>query len=68
MKGLASFVKEKRKLAGSTQKKFAERVGVALTVVRREGKADLSNVNHVLMMFGSKLAPICIREIETEIL
>jgi len=47
MKGLASFVKEKRKLAGSTQKKFAERVGVALTVVRREGKADLSNVNHV---------------------
>jgi len=40
MKGLASFVKEKRKLAGLTQKKFAERVGVALTVVHREGKAE----------------------------
>jgi len=70
MKGLASFVKEKRKLAGLTQEEFAERAGVALTVIRKieQGKEtlNLSSVNQVLLMFGSTLAPISTREIETE--
>ncbi|TDO19343.1 helix-turn-helix domain-containing protein [Pedobacter duraquae] len=33
MKGLAPFVKEKRKLAGLTQEEFAERAGVALVII-----------------------------------
>jgi y4mF family transcriptional regulator len=71
MKGLASFVKEKRKLAGLTQEEFAERAGVALTVIRKieQGKEtlNLSSVNQVLLMFGSTLAPVSTREIETEV-
>ena len=70
MKGLASFVKEKRKLAGLTQEEFAERAGVALTVIRKieQGKEtlNLSSVNKVLLMFGSVLAPVSKKEIETE--
>lgn len=69
MKGLASFVKEKRKLAGLTQEEFAERAGVALTVIRKieQGKntLNMSSVNQVLLMFGSALAPVSKREIET---
>ncbi|RLD82096.1 MAG: transcriptional regulator, partial [Bacteroidetes bacterium] len=34
MKPIAEFVKERRKEAGLTQKEFAERSGVALTVIR----------------------------------
>ena len=68
MKGLASFVKEKRKLAGLTQEEFADRVGVALTVIRKieQGKENLnlSSVNQVLLMFGSILAPVRKKEIE----
>jgi y4mF family transcriptional regulator len=70
MKGIASFVKEKRKLAGLTQEEFAERAGVALTVIRKieQGKEtlNLSSVNQVLLMFGSTLAPVSTKEIETE--
>lgn len=70
MKNLASFVKEKRKLAGLTQEEFAERAGVALTVIRKieQGKdtLNMSSVNQVLLMFGSTLAPVSRREIETE--
>ena len=62
MKGLATFVKEKRKLAGLTQEEFADRAGVALTVIRKieQGKdnLNLSSVNDVLMMFGHVLAPV----------
>lgn len=59
---LATFVKERRKSVNLTQEEFAERAGVALTVVRKieQGKANLNmeKVNLVLRMFGHELAPI----------
>ncbi len=65
---LATFIKEKRKETGLTQQEFADRAGVALTVVRKieQGKENLSlaKVNQVLMMFGNKLAPVNHKEIE----
>ncbi len=65
---LAAFVKLKRKEAHLTQQEFADRAGVALTVVRKieQGKENLSlvKVNQVLMMFGHKLAPVNYKEIE----
>jgi y4mF family transcriptional regulator len=67
-KNLAQFTKDKRKEANLTQQEFAERAGVALTVVRKieQGKENLSlaKVNQVLLMFGNKLAPIILKEIE----
>ena len=68
MKSLKTFLKEKRKLAGLTQLEFAERAGVALTVIRKieQGKENLQleKVNHVLSMFGHSLAPVANRDIE----
>ncbi|WP_395627439.1 helix-turn-helix domain-containing protein [Daejeonella sp.] len=68
MKSLKTFLKEKRKLAGLTQSEFAEKAGVALTVVRKieQGKENLNleKVNHVLSMFGHSLAPADNKEIE----
>jgi y4mF family transcriptional regulator len=62
MKQLAEFVKERRKEVNLTQKEFAERAGVALTVVRKieQGKTNLNmdKVNLVLNMFGHELAPV----------
>ncbi len=61
---LAQLVKTKRKAVGLTQEEFAERTGVALTVVRKieQGKTNLNmeKVNLVLKMFGHQLiaAPI----------
>ncbi len=59
---LAAFVKERRKSVGLTQLAFAERAGVALTVVRKieQGKTNLNmeKVNLVLMMFGHELVPV----------
>lgn len=59
---LAEFVKERRKEVKLTQKAFAERAGVALTVVRKieQGKTNmnLEKVNLVLRMFGHELAPV----------
>ncbi|QOW11655.1 helix-turn-helix transcriptional regulator [Kaistella flava (ex Peng et al. 2021)] len=67
-KNLAQFTKDKRKEANLTQQEFAERAGVALTVVRKieQGKENLSlaKVNQVLLMFGNKLAPLILKEIE----
>ena len=67
-KNLAQFTKDKRKEANLTQQEFAERAGVALTVVRKieQGKENLSlaKVNQVLLMFGNTLAPIILKEIE----
>ena len=67
-KNLAQFTKDKRKEANLTQQEFAERAGVALTVVRKieQGKENLSlaKVNQVLLMFGHKLAPLPLKEIE----
>ena len=52
MKVLSEFVKERRKDANLTQEEFAERAGVALTVVRKieQGKTNmnLDKVNLVL--------------------
>lgn len=62
MKQLAKFVKERRKEVNLTQEEFAERAGVALTVVRKieQGKTNLNmdKVNLVLNMFGHELAPV----------
>ncbi len=69
MRPLADFVKEKRKQANLTQEAFAERAGVALTVVRKieQGKENLNleKVNQVLKMFGHTLAPVSERDIST---
>jgi y4mF family transcriptional regulator len=62
MNQLAEFVKERRKEVNLTQEDFAERAGVALTVVRKieQGKTNLNmdRVNLVLSMFGHELAPV----------
>jgi len=61
MKRLSEFVKSKRKQLGLTQEEFAEKAGVALTVVRKieQGKENLSllKVNQVLSMFGHVFVP-----------
>jgi y4mF family transcriptional regulator len=62
MKQLSEFVKYRRKEVNLTQDEFAERAGVALTVVRKieQGKTNLNmdKVNLVLRMFGHELAPV----------
>ena len=62
MKQLSEFVKERRKAVNLTQEEFAERTGVALTVVRKieQGKTNLNmdKVNLVLQMFGHELVPV----------
>ena len=67
MQGLAEFVKERRKEVNLTQEEFAERSGVALTVIRKieQGKTNLNvdKVNLVLKMFGHELAPVSSKEL-----
>ena len=62
MKALSDFVKERRKEVNLTQEEFAERIGVALTVIRKieQGKTNmnLDKVNMVLKMFGHELMPV----------
>ena len=62
MKQLSEFVKKRRKEVNLTQEEFAERTGVALTVIRKieQGKTNLNmdKVNLVLQMFGHELAPV----------
>lgn len=59
---LATFVKKRRKAVKLTQEEFAERAGVALTVIRKieQGKTNLNmeKVNIVLKMFGHELVPV----------
>ena len=59
---LSEFVKKRRKEVNLTQEEFAERTGVALTVVRKieQGKTNMNmdKVNLVLKMFGHELAPV----------
>lgn len=66
MKTLSEFVKEKRKETNLSQEEFAERAGVALTVIRKieqgKGNLNLEKVNHVLKMFGHELAPVNSKE------
>ncbi len=67
MKSLSQFVKDKRNEVNLTQEEFAERAGVALTVIRKieQGKDNLNmeKVNQVLKMFGHTLAPVSAREL-----
>ncbi len=67
MKQLAAFVRERRKEVNLTQEEFAERAGVALTVVRKieQGKTNLNvdKVNLVLRMFGHELAPVSSKDL-----
>lgn len=62
MNKLTEFVKTRRKQLGITQEEFAEKAGVALTVIRKieQGKENLSvsKVNQVLLLFGHVLGPI----------
>ena len=66
MKDLAQFVKERRKEVNLTQEEFAERTGVALTVIRkieqRKTNLNMDKVNLVLKMFGHQLAPVSLKE------
>ena len=66
MDHLANFVKQRRKEVNLTQEEFAERTGVALTVIRKieQGKTNLNleKVNQVLAMFGHELGPISVQE------
>ena len=59
---LSEFVKKRRKEVNLTQEAFAERAGVALTVIRKieQGKTNLNmdKVNLVLRMFGYELGPV----------
>jgi y4mF family transcriptional regulator len=63
---LSTFVKDRRKQVGLTQEEFAERAGVALTVLRKieQGKTNLNmaKVNLVLHMFGHELAAVSIKD------
>ena len=67
MKQLSEFVKERRKAVNLTQEEFAERTGVALTVVRKieQGKTNLNmdKVNLVLQMFGHELVPVSSKDL-----
>lgn len=67
MKNIAAFVKERRKEVGLTQEEFAERTGIALTVIRKieQGKTNLNmdKVNLVLKMFGHELAAVNSKEL-----
>lgn len=62
MNSVATFVKNRRKEVNLTQEEFAERAGVALTVIRKieQGRKNLNmdKVNLVLRMFGHELAPV----------
>ncbi|AUC76999.1 type II toxin-antitoxin system Y4mF family antitoxin [Olleya sp. Bg11-27] len=68
MKELAEFVKERRKEVNLTQEEFADRSGVALTVIRKieqdKTNLNLEKVNQVLKMFGHKLVPVSLKELE----
>lgn len=68
MKELADFIKERRKEVNLTQEEFADRAGVALTVVRKieQGKTNLNleKVDQVLKMFGHKLIPVSLKDLE----
>ena len=68
MKALSDFVKQRRKEVNLTQEEFAERAGVALTVIRKieQGKSNLNvdKVNQVLALFGHELTAVNTKEID----
>lgn len=70
MERLSEFVKRRRKQIAMSQPEFAERAGVALTVIRKieqgKGSLQLEKVNQVLKMFGHELAPVSTRELNSK--
>jgi y4mF family transcriptional regulator len=68
MKELSEFVKERRKEVDLTQEEFADRSGVALTVIRKieqnKTNLNLGKVNQVLKMFGHILVPVSLKELD----
>ncbi len=70
MHSLSEFVKARRKEVNLTQREFAERTGVALTVVRKieQGKTNLNmdKVNLILGMFGHTLAAVPTTALESK--
>lgn len=62
MNELSDFVKTKRKQIGLSQEGFAEKAGVALSVIRKieQGKENLSmsKANQALHLFGHVLGPV----------
>jgi y4mF family transcriptional regulator len=68
MKELSEFVKERRKEVDLTQEEFADRAGVALTVIRKieqnKTNLNLDKVNQVLKMFGHILVPVSLKEVK----
>lgn len=71
METLSDFVKRRRKQTALNQQEFAERAGVALTVLRKieqgKGSLQLDKVNQVLKMFGHELAPVNSRELNNKV-
>ena len=69
MKTLAEFVKTKRKEVNLSQAEFAERAGVALTVIRKieqgKGNLNLEKANQVLKMFGHELGAVSTKNLTT---
>jgi len=59
MERISRFVKERRKMVGITQEDFADRAGVALTVLRKieQGKSNIrvDGLLTILSMFGCTL-------------
>ncbi|WP_026452190.1 helix-turn-helix domain-containing protein [Aequorivita capsosiphonis] len=70
MEELADFVKSRRKAVNLTQEEFADRAGVALTVIRKieqnKTNLNLEKVNQVLKMFGHKLVPISVKVLQQD--
>ncbi len=62
MTKIASFVKERRKKLGITQRDLADKSGVGLRFVREleQGKKTLrfDKVNQLLALFGHELGPV----------
>ncbi|MEO9533651.1 MAG: helix-turn-helix domain-containing protein [Crocinitomicaceae bacterium] len=70
MISLAEFVKARRKAVKLTQEEFAERCGIALTVIRKieqdKTNLNLDKVNQVLLMFGHEVGPVQIEKTSEE--
>lgn len=68
MEELADFVKRRRKEVNLTQEEFAQKAGVALTVIRKieqnKTNLNLDKVNQVLKMFGHQLVPVSFKDIK----
>lgn len=67
---LSEYVKQMRRQYALTQTDLAEKAGVGLRFVREleQGKQTLrmDKVNHVLSLFGAKLAPVQITQNQYE--